>query len=262
MKNRICAKCNNEYPLANEYFAKNKLSEGGFLKTCKKCVIKYNKKYYAENFERIAEYKKLNHKEDSRVRAKKYYHANKEICSERSKQYRTKNKEKLAMLRKKYYLDNREKLLQKQKAYRKKNKDRIKETLKNYYHTEHGKNIILLIQHKRYAKKKGLPNTLEVSQWQEVLKYFNSACAYCGSDKKIEQDHFVPISKGGEYAKENIVPACESCNCSKNNRDFFVWYPRQKFYSKKRETKILKYLHYDLKTKTQQLSIHQMAGAF
>ncbi|MCK4464389.1 MAG: HNH endonuclease [Bacteroidales bacterium] len=34
------------------------------------------------------------------------------------------------------------------------------------------------------------------------------------------KDHVIPISKGGDNTKENIVPACQSCNSKKFNKIF------------------------------------------
>jgi hypothetical protein len=80
-------------------------------------------------------------------------------------------------------------------------------------------------------------------------------CKQCGKEEKLTQDHFKALSNNGEYTKNNIIPACINCNSSKNDADFFAWYPKQSFYSKKQELKILKYLNYDPKTKYQQLAI-------
>jgi 5-methylcytosine-specific restriction endonuclease McrA len=87
------------------------------------------------------------------------------------------------------------------------------------------------------------------------LETFDNKCAYCGKEKPLAQDHFVPLSKGGEYTNNNIICSCKSCNSSKSDKDFFEWYPEQLFYSKEREAKILKYLNYDKKTQTQQLAL-------
>ena len=98
------------------------------------------------------------------------------------------------------------------------------------------------------------PMQLTTEQWEDCIKHFEGKCAYCGKKKKLTQEHFIPLSKGGEYSVNNIIPACGSCNSSKRDRDFFKWYPNQKFYSKTRENKILRYLEYD-KQLNQQLSI-------
>ena len=36
--------------------------------------------------------------------------------------------------------------------------------------------------------------------------------------ERLTQDHVIPLSKGGQHIKENIVPACPSCNSKKGNR--------------------------------------------
>ena len=107
---------------------------------------------------------------------------------------------------------------------------------------------------KKKLKKRQLAATLTLNQWEDIKNYFNNKCAYCGENTKLTQDHFTPISKGGEYTHNNIIPACGSCNSSKRNREFIEWYPKQKFYSKKREKAILKFLNY--KGEVQQLAIN------
>ena len=80
----------------------------------------------------------------------------------------------------------------------------------------------------------------------DVMRRDNFRCQICGSTAsdgvKLHVDHIVPVSKGGEYTKANIIPSCRSCNASKNNSDFCKWYKTKDFYSKDREEKIIKYL--------------------
>ena len=59
----------------------------------------------------------------------------------------------------------------------------------------------------------------------DALNAFNKKCPYCGKDQyrvgirdKIEVDHFVPISKGGQNVPWNLVPICKSCNRKKSAR--------------------------------------------
>lgn len=63
-------------------------------------------------------------------------------------------------------------------------------------------------------------NTLTTQEWEAVVQSFGGRCVYCGSDsKKITMDHIQPISKGGAHSKENVVPACKSCNSRKGAKD-------------------------------------------
>ncbi|UYC94539.1 HNH endonuclease [Bacillus thuringiensis] len=95
----------------------------------------------------------------------------------------------------------------------------------------------------RRAKIRDLDATFTSEEWIECKRYFANRCAYCGeSVEKLEQEHFISIENGGPFTKENMLPACKSCNSSKRDRDFYKWYPRQLFYSEQRENTIIKYL--------------------
>lgn len=63
-------------------------------------------------------------------------------------------------------------------------------------------------------------------EWAELLAKYEYKCVYCGvffSDELCAtQDHIIPISKGGNHTKDNIVPACLSCNCKKGNREHYT----------------------------------------
>lgn len=55
------------------------------------------------------------------------------------------------------------------------------------------------------------------------------ACAYCqGNGAALQRDCVQPISRGGRYTLENVVPACASCNASKHNSEVTGWLRRKK----------------------------------
>jgi len=55
--------------------------------------------------------------------------------------------------------------------------------------------------------------------WEQTLKAFDYSCAYCGTtDAPLCVDHFIPQSRDGDSSIANLVPACKSCNSTKNNR--------------------------------------------
>jgi hypothetical protein len=39
----------------------------------------------------------------------------------------------------------------------------------------------------------------------------------------------LPLSRGGRYTLDNIVPACRSCNTSKCNSEITAWLRRKRF---------------------------------
>src|SRR4051812_11604534 len=65
-------------------------------------------------------------------------------------------------------------------------------------------------------------------QWKKCLKDWGGRCAYCGrGDRVLHREHFVPVALGGTLKKDNIVPACQSCNNTKKDRDPMEWLAAQ-----------------------------------
>jgi 5-methylcytosine-specific restriction enzyme A len=66
-------------------------------------------------------------------------------------------------------------------------------------------------------KEKAKARQLRKTRWWQQ-KTAPGRCYYCGSTVSYEEltmDHLVPLSRGGRSSKENLVPACKSCNNKK-----------------------------------------------
>lgn len=65
-------------------------------------------------------------------------------------------------------------------------------------------------------------------QWAALTAEW-AGCAYCGAtDRALQRDCVLPISRGGRYTLENVVPACGSCNASKCNDEVTSWMRRKR----------------------------------
>lgn len=265
-----CSKCGQEKPLNNKFFDKNKSSPSGFRKDCKDCRNQVRKKQRIEKGHKIRAKEKeryyRNHEANIEYK-RNYYRKNTEYCRKRERGYYQNNTEREAKRKKKFYEENRELVLGRCKKYRDNNKEKVLQRGKDYYHRNKDKvlkrtkeyrkenpDLYKVIQQRRKARLARVENTFTKQEWKKAQEHFNYKCAYCGKSCDLSQDHFIPVSKGGEYTINNIIPACLSCNSHKHNADFFDWYPDFKHYSSKREKTILGYLGYG-KDKTQQLSI-------
>ncbi|CAG7580982.1 MAG: putative endonuclease [uncultured marine phage] len=54
----------------------------------------------------------------------------------------------------------------------------------------------------------------------------NSSCLYCGTKltkSNATADHIIPVSKGGNNAKVNLIVCCEDCNGERGDREFYEY---------------------------------------
>ena len=69
---------------------------------------------------------------------------------------------------------------------------------------------------------------LSGEQWSALTEAWGG-CAYCGAaDKPLQRDCVLPVSRGGRYTLDNVVPACRSCNASKCNDEVTGWMRRRR----------------------------------
>ncbi|MCI1020343.1 HNH endonuclease [Microbacterium sp. C5A9] len=85
----------------------------------------------------------------------------------------------------------------------------------------------------RYAQRRRgrvarADNDLTAEQWISLQDAWGG-CAYCGATGiAMQRDCVMPISRGGRYTVENVVPACGSCNASKRNDEVTSWLRRKR----------------------------------
>ncbi len=65
-------------------------------------------------------------------------------------------------------------------------------------------------------------------QWVALVDVW-AGCAYCRrTDRPLQRDCVLAISRGGRYTLANVVPACDSCNASKCNLEVSTWIRRKR----------------------------------
>jgi 5-methylcytosine-specific restriction endonuclease McrA len=182
MNSKKCTKCNIIKPF--DEFHKRKDSKDGLKSWCKHCrkTIEWpvqEKKYRARR-------KKVN-----------------DIWNPEHKEYKHQ-----------WYLDHKEEQNERGREWYLKNKDKAHDAYKKRYEADPQAYIQRAL--KRRARIAGCEiNDFTTKDWYELLEEYGHRCAYCGGGGKMVKEHKVPIVRGGNHTKSNIVPACKSCNNTK-----------------------------------------------
>lgn len=242
-----CSRCLNKFPETEEYFLRyldNRYDKYRLKSHCRECGKIGSKKWREENKERYRTYHERYRLTENAQNAKRKYNAtHTEKIKAYKNQYRRDNKDKIKAYDKKKRIDpvTREHVLIMTRRWKSNNKERVSSYMSKY--SKENIDYFRMKAQERKSRMRELEHTLTLEEWEETKAFFNSECCYCGKRlNRLTQDHFIPLSKKGIYAKANIVPACKKCNSSKKDSDFKEWYKKQEFYSRERETLIYSYL--------------------
>ena len=81
---------------------------------------------------------------------------------------------------------------------------------------------------KRKRRMDRADNDLSNEEWVAITAMWGG-CAYCGAtDRPLQRDCVLALSRGGRYTVTNVVPACASCNASKCNDEVTGWLRRKR----------------------------------
>jgi 5-methylcytosine-specific restriction endonuclease McrA len=218
---KTCAKCNIEKP-ETEFKPLYKKPDK-LMSKCKECYkiqgLEYRIRTKAEKAAYDKEYR-ANNEDKLKKRSLKYYQDNKEHLLEYAEEYRQRNPELLKESKKKEYFKHKKKRIAQVSKYRKNHKDKVKIWSDRWVKSDKGR----VSSRKAHTKRRGYG---DISK-DVIVDFFKTAgtiCLYCKVEcnDKVTIDHFIPLSKGGSHERDNLVPACLKCNCSKSNKDPFEW---------------------------------------
>lgn len=135
---------------------------------------------------------------------------NRDLCREYEAKYRENNRQACRDAYKRWYDENPEKAAEIGRRNR-----------------ENNPLLYQLHNQKRRARLAGVENTLTENEWKEIVAEYDYHCYICNHDGSedgdITLDHVIPLAKEGPHTKENVLPACSSCNSSKGDKDLDVF---------------------------------------
>lgn len=80
---------------------------------------------------------------------------------------------------------------------------------------------------------------------QSIYEAWNYKCVYCKADA-TSLDHIIPRFKSGSNSRNNLVPACRTCNTNKASAKMEDWYSQQEFFDKMQIEKIHSWMNQDV----------------
>lgn len=237
---KTCSKCGIAKPATPEFYSRDKQKPDGLYPYCKSCnsafraanrerISESRRDYYAANRERIAAQKRVYYAANTEKiaeRGRAYYAANRE----RARAYREANKEHIAESARAYRAANPERFLayrgrytESARAYRAANKEHIAKRILTWTRANPDKARAYKLR--RRAREVGAQGAHTSEDIQAQYKRQKGRCFWCGEKvgDTYHADHVVPLSRGGTNDIDNLVIACPSCNCSKQDKLPHEW---------------------------------------
>ena len=80
---------------------------------------------------------------------------------------------------------------------------------------------------------------------ESIYEAWEHKCGYC-SAPATSLDHIIPKFSSGSSYRNNLIPACRSCNANKASLKMEDWYRTQDFFSEEQLLKIKVWTNEDL----------------
>lgn len=145
--------------------------------------------------------------------------AHREKFREQSKAWKRKNPERKRATMQAWWAANRDRQYELNRAWRAANPERQRELERAWDKRNKVKRSAYSIQ-RRGWKMSGVVLSRD---WERLCNRYERRCAYCGLDSKLTVDHVIPLARGGRHTIGNVLPACHSCNSSKQDRLLVEW---------------------------------------
>lgn len=179
-----------KYRAANP--AKGRERKQNYYKKNRNRVLAYQRDYTKRNYERLRQGWRAyaaSHREQAKQRSRAWSVANPERVKERARRRRETG----------YYRQPEQRAKKQEWVIR--NREKVRDTLR-------------ASGLRRRAQSAGTGIT--GADWRAILLLWEHRCAYCGTSGSLDAEHRIPVAGGGTSAKENIVPACPTCNRRKH----------------------------------------------
>lgn len=210
-----CTECNNLYPLTDEFWRRDYRKKGVdcYRSKCKTCLYEQDRRWQLDNPEK------------DRIRKKTWWDTNAKEHSQNWACNQPENRDKERNRKRQWALDHADSERKRKRQYQKDNPEKERVRKRAFYQS----NGHLWRKYARERRLRRVHSEGHHTQ-DEVTQLYNSQngkCFHCGASisSYFEEDHWIPISKGGSDWIENIRLLCKWCNRSKGNKLPHEWCP-------------------------------------
>jgi 5-methylcytosine-specific restriction endonuclease McrA len=200
---KTCKGCGEVKELSEFYVSKTNVD--GRMGKCRLCVASRVCENRRKRLEQYAQYERSRANLPHRIEARrKYQEEHKERLSEYKKSWAANNSQRVASLKRGYYERNRQEVISRSKKWAEENTEKVKVAKVNN-------------RRRRRAAKNASKGHFTVEEFDALCAAYGYACLSCGAtDRVLEADHVVPLTKGGSDEISNIQPLCGECNRRKS----------------------------------------------
>jgi 5-methylcytosine-specific restriction endonuclease McrA len=230
---QMCRVCLIIKPAAD--FSGSKANKSGLAYQCKPCTGQRSAAWRQSN----ADYVKASKRE--------YGQRNRAILREKDRRYRaSRPPEAVKAWRDRYMAEHGEKVAAYKAAWSRENTGRLRESRRRYQETHQAEiaargrawyaadpqrtkqqvaawrkanpQRVADTNRRHRALKMGGPGYVDPADWLALCDAVGNRCLACGATGALEQDHVIPLSRGGLHVIENLQPLCRSCNARKHTQ--------------------------------------------
>lgn len=156
--------------------------------------------------------------------AKVHYQLNRQKYVDYARRWRAANRERYNELsREAYWRDPEKSRAQARKdaaKERERHPERVRARFREWAKSPQGR----LYFRAQREMRRGVPYTEEALEW--IASLVDPLCTYCG-EPADSIDHIIAVTKGGTGERDNLTPACRSCNSKKRNLSLETFLERQ-----------------------------------
>lgn len=153
------------------------------------------------------------------MQCRNWAQTNPEKVREKTQNWRKANPEKVHERNQKWALANPKKTYKRLRKWRQANQEKCREQSRKWAQANpekhHASMQTAKIKHR--AKRKQAEGLHTTQEWIDLKEQCDNRCLCCKRhqselDRVLEQDHIVPLSRGGTNWITNIQPLCHDCN--------------------------------------------------